>query len=169
MLTGKELYESGMLIGALEENTQQQGVDIRIDKVSKLNGMGVIPNEGKTTLPIYEEIQPLRFHNKQTGKYAFGWMLPEGVYEIEFVEGVNVGESFCMKPLTRSSLVRCGARIDSGLYDAGFHTEKAGAMLYVSNKILIEKGSRVAQIVCLESNEVNNLYNGQFQNDKQRK
>lgn len=168
MLTGKELYESGMLIGALEGNTQQQGVDIRIDRVSKVTGLGVIPVEGKTSLPSYEEIQPLKFHNKQTGKYVHGWMLPTGVYEIEFIEGVNVGPNYCMKPLTRSSLVRCGARIDSGLYDAGFHTEKAGAMLYVSNNILIEKGSRVAQIVCLESNDVENLYNGQFQEDKQR-
>lgn len=168
MLTGKELYESGMITGALESNVQQQGIDVRISKVSKLSGMGIIPETGKTSLPEYTEIKPLRFHNKKIEQYITGWMLPAGVYEIEFMEGVNVGNSFCMKPLTRSSLVRCGARVDSGLYDAGFHTENAGAMLYVTNTILIEKGSRIAQIVCMESNEVNNLYNGQFQNDKQR-
>ena len=169
MLTGKELAASGMITGFDEKNIQQQGIDLRIAKVKKIRkgSMGVIPATGKTIIPEYEEVQDL--HLKNGDLRIHGWMLPAGVYDIEFVEGVNVGSNFCMKPLTRSSLVRCGAQINSGLYDAGFNTEHAGAMLYVTNPIVIEKNSRVAQIVCLESNEVENLYNGQFQNDKQRK
>lgn len=169
MLTGRELFNSGMVIGADESNIQQQGIDIMIDKVSKLKGMGVIPAKGKTGLPEYEEMKPLHFKNKSTNSEVFGWMLPVGVYDIVFKEGVKVDSTHCMKPLTRSSLVRCGARVDSGLYDAGFETSHCGAMLYVHTPILIEKGSRVAQIVCLESNEVTNLYDGQYQGDKQRK
>lgn len=169
MLTGKEIFNSGMLIGADPDAVQQQGVDIRIDKVSKIRGMGIIPKEGKTSLPEYDEVKPLHFKNKESGKMVFGWMLPVGVYDIVFIEGVKVDSTHCMKPLTRSSLVRCGARVDSGLYDAGFETAHAGAMLYVSNPIMIEKGARVAQIVCGASDEVENLYDGQFQGDKQRR
>lgn len=169
MLTGRQLFDSGMLIGADESAVQQQGVDIRIDKISKILGMGIIPKEGKTTLPKYKDMDPLHYKDRDSGRTVFGWMLPAGVYDIVFMEGVKVDERHCMKPLTRSSLVRCGARVDSGLYDAGFETSRAGAMLYVSNPILIEKGARVAQIVCGSSDEVKNLYDGQFQGDKQRK
>lgn len=168
MLTGKELFNSNMIKGALEENVQQQGVDIRIKAVNKAKGMGVIPKEGKTILPDYEEVKALHFKNKESGRMVYGWMLPAGVYDIVFEEGVEVGSGYCMKPLTRSSVVRCCARVESGLYDAGFKTDHCGAMLYVSSPILIEQGARVAQLVCLESNEVENLYNGQFQGDKQR-
>ena len=168
MLTGRELAESGMITGFEESNIQQQGIDIRVAKIKKIKkgAMGVIPVEGKTVIPEYEEVPAL--HLKNGDMRVHGWMLPAGVYDIEFIEGVNVASDKCMKPLTRSSLVRCGAQIDSGLFDAGFNTAHAGAMLYVTNPIVIGVGARVAQIVCLESNEVSNLYNGQFQNDKQR-
>lgn len=168
MLTGKQIAESGMLTGFEEKNMQQQGVDIRIAKINKIKGkVGVVPEEGKTVLPEYEPIQPLHY-KKGEGERIYGWMLGPGVYDIEFVEGVKVDSFHAMKPLTRSSLVRMGSRIDSGLYDAGFNTEHCGAMLYVSHPVIIAVNARVAQIVCLESDEVSNLYNGQFQGDKQR-
>ena len=168
MLTGRQIAESGMLTGFEEKNIQQQGVDIRIAKVNKVKGkLGVVPETGKTILPDYEPIQPLHYM-KNEGERIYGWMLGPGVYDIEFVEGVNIDSFHAMKPLTRSSLVRMGARIDSGLYDAGFNTEHCGAMLYVTTPVIIAVNARVAQIVCLESDEVHNLYNGQFQNDKQR-
>lgn len=168
MLTGKELAESGMVLNFDPQYIQQQGIDIRINKVHKLKGkmMGAVPLSGKTILPEYEEMEPL--HLKNGDNRIFGWILPVGVYDIEFVEGIEVGSSFCMKPLTRSSLVRMGARVDSGLFDAGFHSKNMGAMLYVSNPVVIAKGARVAQVVCFESNDVSNLYDGQFQDDKQR-
>lgn len=168
MLTGKQIAESGMLSGFEESNIQQQGVDIRVAKINKIKkgGMGVIPISGKTLLPQYEPIEPLHYKNNNVRVY--GWMLPAGTYDIEFIEGVSVDNTHAMKPLTRSSLVRCGARVDSGLYDAGFKTNHCGAMLYVQNPIVIEVGARVAQIVCLESDEVDNLYDGQYQGDKQR-
>lgn len=168
MLTGKELAESGMLTGFEESQIQQQGIDIRISKINKIKNkkVGVIPKEGRTGIPEFEEMQPLHLKNGDTR--VFGWLLPVGVYDIEFIEGVNVQPNACMKIITRSSLVRNGSLVESGLFDAGFHTDHMGGMLFVNNPIVIEVGARVAQVVCFESGVVENLYNGQWQGDNQR-
>lgn len=156
MLTGKELYESGMLIGALEGNIQQHGVDIRIDKVSKINGLGVVLNEGDNVIPNQEEIKPLRFHNKSSNKYVYGWMLPAGVYTVEFIEGLNAKANACISIIANPALVRCGAFVNSEMF-TGTQTEKTVVMLHVTNNILIEKGTPVARAVCFETNDINNI------------
>ena len=73
-----------MLTGFEESQIQQQGIDIRISKISKIKNkkVGVIPKEGRTGIPDYEEMQPLHLKNGDTR--VFGWLLPVGVYDIEF-------------------------------------------------------------------------------------
>jgi deoxycytidine triphosphate deaminase len=60
--------------------------------------------------------------------------------------------------------------VHSGQFDAGFNTEKMGCFLQVNHPINIEKGARIAQAIVTESYEVmdEDLYNGQWQGDKQR-
>ena len=72
---------------------------------------------------------------------------------------------------TRSSLVRCGAIIESGQFDGGFETQNMGAFLHVIRPIIIERGARVAQAIINETYTVDedHMYNGQWQGDKQRK
>ena len=98
------------------------------------------------------------------------WDLPEGNYEIEFEEGCDNPNYIAMYFKTRSSLVRCGAEILSGQFDAGFMTDNMGAFLKVNIPITIEKGARVAQAILTETYEVGvkHMYNGQWQGDKQR-
>jgi deoxycytidine triphosphate deaminase len=97
--------------------------------------------------------------------------LEPGYYEISFVESCKIPANCAMYFKTRSSLVRCGAIVHSGQFDAGFETEKMGAFLHVILPIEIEVGARVAQMIVNESYEVGltELYDGQWQNDKQRK
>ena len=68
----------------------------------------------------------------------------------------------------RSSLVRCGAIVHSGQFDAGFKTDAMGCFLQVIRPLHIEEGARIAQAIVFESNDVENLYDGQWQGDKQR-
>jgi len=70
----------------------------------------------------------------------------------------------------RSSLLRNGAIIASSIFDPGFTTENMGTIMIVTATIFIEQDARVGQMYFHECDEVNeeNLYNGQFQNDKQR-
>ncbi len=169
-LTGKEIISEGIVKDYTEKGIQQQGVDLRVDRVFKLDGIGAVTIEHGTVLPRTVEMEPLRYTGQ--GKFngaIYGWMLSPGVYDIELLEGITIPSNRIGYLKTRSSLVRQGALVESGMFDAGFETDKAGGMLYVYRNIILEKGSRVCQLIVDESREVENTYNGQFQGDKQRK
>lgn len=164
-LTGNQIIERGIITNYDSEKAiQQQGVDVRVIKISRLVDyeIGVIGLD-KTIKPntCPEHI----FSDEQGRQY---WMLKPGYYELEFIEGCSIPSNACLNFRTRSSLVRCGAEVLSGQFDAGFHTDNMGAFLDVKRHIKIYKNSRVAQAVVFETADVKNLYNGQWQGDKQR-
>lgn len=159
MLTGKELFESGFITDALEQNVQQQGIDIRVRAIYDLSGLGVIPAEGKTTKPNSTPIKP--------GLNGL-WTLNAGYYEVEFEEGCNLPNNIGAQLKSRSSLVRCGGDIRSGHFDPGFNTKHMGGYMKLERPIQIEPGACLAQVITFVSNEVENTYNGQWQGDKQR-
>lgn len=158
-LTGKEIIERGIVTNHCEEGIQQQGIDVRLKNLYMVCGVGIIPKEGKTIPVMSVKLEPTHGVFKLT----------PGYYELEFEEGCNIPSNATLHFKTRSSLVRCGSIVHSGQFDAGFNTENAGAFLQVLLPIEIEPGARVAQALVFTSNEVENLYNGQWQNDKQRK
>lgn len=166
-LTGKQIVEKGIIIGVCDEGIQQQGVDVRVIDIKQVDTyndtiVGYIPANGKTYLPLQKEVELW-----QDGLF---WELMPGYYEVTFEEGCIIPANCAMHFKTRSSLVRCGAEIRSGQFDGGFETDKMGAFLKVELPIRIEKGARVAQAIINETYTVDeeNLYNGQWQNDKQR-
>lgn len=160
-LTGKQIIERNIVTNHCPEALQQQGVDVRVGRVYKLGDCGEIPAKGKVILPRYEEVPT---YNEDT------WFLPVGYYELRLMEAVKIPNNVSLHFKTRSSLIRCGAIIHSGQFDAGFETDLAGCFLQVLRPIYLQKGARVAQAICFETEEVDrdNLYNGQWQNDKQR-
>jgi dUTP pyrophosphatase len=167
-LTGKQIVEREIITGVCSEGIQQQGVDVRVSNIFIVNdswdSSGYIPKTGKTKTPART---PITMVPKEDTYY---WCLNPGYYEIEFEEACNLPADCAMYFKTRSSLVRCGADVRSGQFDGGFHTDKMGAFLKVELPIRIEYGARVAQAIVNETYPVDDadLYNGQWQNDKQR-
>lgn len=159
-LTGKEIAAKGIVYNYdPEKGIQQQGIDVRIDMVYQLQDVGLI---GRHITDIPNRVQIFARNDDL-------YILEPGYYEVDLMEGVDVPNNATLHFKTRSSLVRCGAQIYSGQFDAGFHTEKAGCFLHVIRPIKIERLARIAQAIVFTSNEVDNTYNGQFQSDKQRK
>lgn len=158
-LTGKQIIERGIVTNFVPEAIQQQGVDVRITNVKELCGVGTIPTHGKTQLPNYVDA------NMDGDR----WVLRPGFYEVELMEGISMPNDAALVYKTRSSLVRCGATVTSGQFDAGFHTDAAGCFLIVHRTIIIEKGARIAQVIVHETAPVDNTYEGQYQGDRQRK
>ena len=117
-LTGKQIVENGIVIGCCDAGVQQQGVDVRLMKVSRVGevvgDVGYVPAKGKTETPHSFEVEP-----NDNGI----WILQPGYYEIEFKEGCKIPSNAAMYFKTRSSLVRCGAIVHSGQFDAGFKTD----------------------------------------------
>ena len=96
-----------------------------------------------------------------------GWLLYEGVYDITFNEGCKIPSNRVAFIKQRSSLYRNGTIINSPVFDPGFETEFMGTLMYVHETIFIEENARVAQIYFHEC-EAAELYDGQWQGDKQR-
>jgi len=163
MLNGKELIERGVITGTiLEDNIQQHGIDLNLIKVEKLDftlgNRGLIPAEGKTQLCDRVEVELI--DDK--------WHLMQGVYDITLAQGCNIPADMMLLIRQRSSLLRNGAILHSSVFDAGFKTDKIGTILHVHQPIIIERRARVAQIYGHACTPVENLYDGQWQNDKQR-
>jgi len=167
-LTGKQLVEKGIITGPIAaENVAQHGVDLNLIKVEKIVGKGFVPKVGKTKLATRLII--LSGQVQVDGDVIEdAWYLEPGSYDITFAQGCEIPSDQMLLIRQRSSLLRNGAILHSSCFDAGFRSSNIGTVLHVRIPIIIEVGARVAQIYAHESNVVENLYNGQFQNDSQR-
>lgn len=142
---------------------QQVGIDLRIKQINTLTlPFGHIPKEGKTVLPQYQSVQ-LDSDNV--------WRLGTGFYDIVFEEGCKIPSDVTLFIRQRSSLLRIGGLIQSSIFDPGFETDNIGCCMIIHRSVIIEPGARIAQIYGVQNMTVEEgrLYNGQFQNDKQRK
>ena len=172
MLNAKQIVDEGLL---LLETTQgkpaQVGYDLSLKAVQKIGnrigGNFIVDGKigkvlkDKTELTTYTPFESIKLDG------AEGWLLYEGVYDITFNEGCKIPDNRVAFIKQRSSLYRNGAIINSPVFDPGFETQYMGTLLYVHETIFIEKDARVAQIYFHECNGAE-LYNGQWQNDKQR-
>jgi len=139
-----------------EKDVQPNALDIRIDKVFQIHG---------NTFELTDET---KVHRKTTellaNKEGFFLLVP-GVYTIVFENEVLVGENEAGWVITRSTLIRNGLQITTGLYDSGYNGKMA-AGLHVSCGIAkIQRGCRVAQYLCFDA-EMVHKYDGDYGVDK---
>lgn len=135
----------------------QVGVDLHLKAVKRVAG-GHVGRES-TTINDYTLIT--------ADRYGYYFLRP-GTYSVTFKQGVRVPPDSTALIIHRSSLLRCGALITSGVYDPGFETDHCGAVMVVTCPLTIEEDSRLAQIVFVENEPVDgkDLYNGQWQGGK---
>lgn len=174
MLNSNQIIEEGLLnLESTKGKPAQVGYDLSLKAVQKIgNKMGgayKLSNDSKigkvlkdrTELTTYTPLEPINLDGDT------GWLLYEGVYDITFNEGCNIPDNRVAFIKQRSSLYRNGAVINSPVFDPGFKTEFMGTLLYVFEPIFIERDARVAQIYFHECVSAE-MYDGQWQNDKQR-
>lgn len=159
MLNAKELIDLQIITGDIsQENIQQHGIDLNVIEIESLEGVGFLPYTGKTSLPKYNKVE----------KVNNIWLLQPGVYNITFSQGCNIPNDKMALIRQRSSLARCGGLIHSSVFDAGFQTSQIGTMMTILYPVRIEHNARIAQIYAHDCIAIDNLYDGQYQGDKQR-
>lgn len=186
-LTGKQIVDQGIITGHIDvNNVQQHGVDLNVVHIQSMKGVGFIPSDLSkltTKLVTYEDVisqevvvsevndtSSLMLSEKRTDlKKVAVWKLDVGAYNVTMEQGCQIPENQRMQIVQRSSLLRNGTILASSIFDAGFKTANIGTVIIVSHPILIEVGARIAQAYVSSSNKVENLYDGQWQEDKQRK
>jgi len=172
MLNAAQILDEGLLrLEHAKGKPAQVGFDLTLKAVNKVGNRlsGNAYREGKIgkVLKDKTELTNYRPYEMINLDGAHGWLLYEGVYDITFNEGCKIPSNRVAFIKQRSSLYRNGTIINSPVFDPGFETEFMGTLMFVHETIFIEENARVAQIYFHEC-EAAELYNGQWQNDKQR-
>jgi dUTP pyrophosphatase len=135
----------------------QVGYDLTLKEVKTINGGSVLCD--KTIVDSYNEVPSYELE----GKTRF--TLEPGSYSLTFEQGVKLPSNKTAFIRHRSSILRCGAIITSGVYDPGFEVDEMGGVLIATQPITIEKGARVAQIIIFDNFDAE-LYDGQWMGEK---
>jgi deoxycytidine triphosphate deaminase len=172
MLNAEQILEQGLIKTELSKGKPAQvGYDLSAKSINAIgkDELNSRPNIGmvlkdKTILNNYTPVETKTIDGVE------GWLLYPGAYDITFHEGCKIAANRVGMIRQRSSLLRNGAIIASSIFDPGFETENMGTIMIVTATIFIEQDARVGQMYFHECDGVaeENLYNGQWQNDKQR-
>lgn len=138
----------------------QVGYDLTLQSINKVKGGKVL--SGGTHVDPYVPMNTVTIDGKEV------FQLQAGTYSLTFEQGVKLPTNYTAFIRHRSSVLRCGGIITSGVYDPGFEVDQMGAVLIATENIQIEKGARVAQIILFENVEAE-AYDGQFQKDRDYK
>lgn len=178
MLNAKQILEKKLLkLEHTKGKPAQIGYDLSLKAVNKIGDPNSIHSiiefddykigkvlANKTELTTYTPIELINLDGIK------GWLLYQGVYDITFYEGCKIPDNYVGLIRQRSSMLRNGTVLHSSVFDPGFETDFMGTVMVVNETIFIEEGARVAQIYFHECEPVHeeDLYNGQWQGDKQR-
>ena len=138
---------------------QPNGVELTLQRVEIHEGSGSIAfDNSERKLP---ETKNLDFDDK-------GWVhLPKGSYKIVFNEIVNIPKNIAAIAKPRSSLLRCGATVETAVWDAGYSGRSESLLVvYNENGFKIKKDARVLQLLFFRlGEEVIKGYSGVYQNE----
>ena len=171
MLNAEQIIEQGLVKTEFSQGKPAQvGYDLSAKSINAIGkdqlikpAIGMVLKD-KTILNTYTPVPLTKIDGVK------GWLLYSGAYDITFHEGCKIASNRVGMIRQRSSLLRNGAIIASSIFDPGFETDNMGTIMIVTATIFIEQDARVGQMYFHECAVVaeENLYQGQFQNDKQR-
>ena len=137
-----------------EDQIQPNGVDLRINKLFEVSGKVAIPREGKAQSDLTAR--------EVDAKGGYWSVTPGGLYYVDFLEQISVPPEWCATLITRSSLVRAGVDVVSGLWDTGF-AGTLGCTLRVWSAVEIEWGAKLCQVMLHKSQFKGDVYAGRYQ------
>ena len=159
ILTGSEAR--GLVESMIDPETQTQmcGVELTLQKIERFLTAGAVAFDNKERkLP---ETEPLNFDE-------MGWIeLPAGSYLVTFNEIVNIPKDVAAMARARSTLLRCGATLETALWDPGYRGRSQSLLVvYNPQGLKLKKNARLMQLVFLRlENEAEKLYSGKYQGE----
>ena len=140
------------LTAVQEGDSQPNAIDLRVDKVFKVNdGLFEVSNEHKKHRGSIEIKSDLEGY----------FNLPIGHYEVVMENIINVGQGEAGWVITRSTLNRNGLFLTSGLYDSGYHGAMAGMLHVTVGQARIKKGTRIGQYLSFDAESLG-MYDGDY-------
>ncbi|MCX6774044.1 MAG: deoxyuridine 5'-triphosphate nucleotidohydrolase [Candidatus Micrarchaeota archaeon] len=159
IITPKSAKEKGYIHNFRDENTQKQqaGFDLTLESIFQFSSGGAVDFDNKER----------KIADCTKIEYQDSWAkLAKGVYKITLNEKFKMPSDAAGFCLTRTTLLRNGAYLVSGLWDPGFEG-KVEMLLVVENPfgIILKEHARVGQIffIRMEDN-AESLYSGIYKN-----
>ncbi len=125
----------------IDINTQLQpnGVDLTVKHIEKIVGAGCIDfsnNDRKISDTLKIDFD---------GDLLF---LPPGQYKVIFNEVIHLPKDIMAIGAPRTSLIRCGVTIETGLWDAGYKGRSESLLVVFNEKgFYVKKNARILQLV----------------------
>lgn len=167
MIIGREQLKQ-MYPQLLDEQYQPAGIDLTLDSVSKLkhnNGTvyGILKNA--KVLPEQEEIETRNVQVSGMLKNVF-YLEPHQIYIGTTSEKIKIDNHSGQFYLPRSSLLRAGIDVRTAFGDPGFDGHLSFLIINHTDQLfVIEKGARFAQLVNINTSDVDKGYDGDYNED----
>lgn len=151
----RKMLEAGYIrnLADIERQIQPNATDFTVDSIQEL--------DTTTNYIIGESSKVMRAQSKILPKDGFFHLHPNSAFDISSNVYVKVPEGKAAILILRSTFVRNGFVLASGLYDSGFEGN-IGAVLHTPNAFgQIEVGVRIGQIMFIDS-ESAGIYAGGY-------
>ena len=141
---------------SLDEQLQPNGFDLTLDSVHRFENAGYVGADYSTPSRLMELIMV------EGGKFH----LPMGKYISTFQEQINLPVNLMALGRPRSSLIRSGVALHTGVWDAGYSGRSQCLMVvYNPNGLFMQKGARLLHMVFAELDVATEGYSGQYQGE----
>lgn len=132
-------FPEGMTAEQTAKCMQPNAIDFTIDRLFRVDDLSVAV--------ISEETREFKKTVELLPDENGFWELEDGVvYDIMSNFYLNVPEGAAAEVVTRSSLIRVGLLINTGLWDSGFKGNLGGVLHVRAGNVKLGKGTRVAQV-----------------------
>ncbi len=143
--------------------TQMCGMELTLQKIERFSSCGAVAfDNNERVLPRTE---PMDFDSS-------GWIdLAAGCYLVTFNEIVSIPRDAAALARARSTLLRCGASLQTALWDPGYRG-RSQSLLVVNNPhgLRLKKNARLMQLVFLRlGSEAEKVYSGRYQGENIQK
>jgi dUTP pyrophosphatase len=142
-----------------EGDVQPNAIDVRVLGIKQItSGLFVLSNEGKKP----RGTRDLKLYERPDGLW---WRLNEGSYEVLLDGDITIGKTEAGIIVPRSTLIRNGVYLHSGLYDSGYHGPMVASLQVTEGLFDLKYHTRIGQMLIFEA-EALNQYNGSYQVSK---
>lgn len=154
----KEIEENKLVEGYinLDMQLQQVGIDLTVKSINRYvsDSAGAIDYDNSLRkIPQTTQIMGT------SGCYT----LDKGAYLVDFNEKINLSDNIYAAGLPRSTLLRCGCELISGVWDPGY-SGYGQALLVVCHKTSMYENARIYQLMffrCAPTERYSGIYNQQ--------
>jgi dUTP pyrophosphatase len=139
--------------------TQMCGMELTLQKIERFTSAGAVAFDNiERELP---RMEPMNFD-------PAGWIiLLAGAYLVTFNEIVNIPRDVAALARARSTLLRCGASLETALWDPGYRGRSQSLLVvYNPNGLRLKKNARLMQLVFMRlEKDAEKVYSGKYQGE----